>query len=171
MSIEKLTKTLEELRLLDRSKKKGCTEEEIRILEAKYNIKLPDSYKSFLMEYGHGGSNIVDDKEFEYKYDVVLNLTEAMTRERNKINAGLAAKGADKLLPMFLEKLFFIASRYGEQLHYVIANNGRDCEVFYYDYYDEVHQKISDSIWDWLEAFARDHRELLGSRDPNVPTV
>ena len=59
MSIEKLRKTLEELRLLDRSKKKGCTEEEIRILEAKYNIKLPDSYKSFLMGYGHGGSNIV----------------------------------------------------------------------------------------------------------------
>lgn len=45
----------------------GCSQDEIKKLEEKFNIKLPEFYRDFLLRMGHYAGGFLKDEYYEYK--------------------------------------------------------------------------------------------------------
>lgn len=136
---------------------KGCSESEILLLEKKYNVIFPLSYKIFLRNFGHGlGGAIM--KEIDILYDNIFNLTNVI---RNEV---LIDEG-DPVLP---NKAFVFTGRYNEQFMFFNADGlEEDPSVFYYMIDDEEFRKIADSIFDIVEDEVEEALSIKHYRERN----
>lgn len=136
---------------------KGCSESEILLLENKYDVILPLSYKVFLRNFGHGlGGGIM--KEIDILYDKIFNLTNVI---RNEV---LVDEG-DPVLP---NKAFVFAGRYNEQFMFFNADGlEEEPSIFYYMIDDEKFRKIGDSIFDILESEIEESLSIKHYREQN----
>ncbi|BAZ45677.1 hypothetical protein NIES4102_27030 [Chondrocystis sp. NIES-4102] len=121
---------------------KGCSKQEIINLESEYNVTLPNSYKVFLENFGHGLEGRVMN-DIDILYDQVLPLT-SIARNQILIDEG------DPVLP---EKAFVFCMRYGEQFMFFDASGlVEEPPIFYYMENDTAFKKVGDSIFDILEG-------------------
>ena len=119
---------------------KGCSDEEISILEKSCGLILPYSYKIFLKTFGHGAGRVMRDMDIFY--DSVFELTD-------KAREILSYEG-DPVLP---EKAFVFTMRYGEQFFFFETDQGDNPPIFYYieDDTDKLIKRF-DSIFDFVEV-------------------
>jgi SMI1 / KNR4 family (SUKH-1) len=141
----------------------GCSVTEIENLEAKYEIKLPESYKKFLMKMGKNSGRLVDPNEFAIDYNSVMKMTEERRQQIDdcKLELKLELESASALDKAKLEleeiieipdKTLLVLCRLPSCEFYLIeANGGDDSPVFYYD--DEGIVKEFESFWDILKMF------------------
>lgn len=120
---------------------KGCSQSEIEHLEQKHNVVLPESYKAFLSNFGHGlGGKVMSD--IEILYEDISGLTTEL-RDETLIEEG------DPSLP---EKAFVFAARLGEQYMFFDANGIlKEPPILYYKENDQNFSQVGDSIFDVLE--------------------
>lgn len=79
MLFEKLKEKLKKYLSIDWNKVKGCTEDEVNILETKYNIEFPLLYRQFLLNMGKHSGNFLE--EYTYNYDFLLDDLHTDSRE------------------------------------------------------------------------------------------
>jgi len=129
---------------------KGCSELEISKLEKEYNVMLPQSYKTFLRNFGHGlGGRIM--RECDILYSDIFSLTNII---RNEI---LVDEG-DPCLP---DKAFIFSGRYNEQFMFFDANGlAEEPPIYYYMIDEENFTKIGDSIFDIVEGETKSSLEI-----------
>ena len=92
-----------------------------------------------------------DKNEFNYQYQFIENMTEYLVQDRKEIMAE-----EDEPCDDFPEDIFFILDRYGDEYNYILANGDDELEVYYYNYLDDSHKKVFNSVEDWFEAHATD---------------
>src|SRR5262245_9375889 len=86
----------------------GCSLEDVAVLEKRYDIVLPEEYKAVLLALGRRADGFLDRREFEFYYDQLLDLTQAV-RELARSNA------TGELCPDLPPNAFFIRGRCFEQ--------------------------------------------------------
>jgi hypothetical protein len=134
----------------------GCSYEEIKILEEKYNLSLPNTYKSFLLKMGKKSGNLVDKNEFKIDYESVLCLTEDEINFINKVKQEILDEGADETVLELPKNALLILKRCdGSQFYLIIAEGGADSPVYYYNSDNEVIKKEFDSFWQVLDMFTK----------------
>lgn len=138
----------------------GCSDNEISEIEKKYMIKLPESYKNVLKYIGISADKLIDTNEYEFYYKEIINLTDEIHNERSIIDKEEEGKPLIKLP----DNLFFIMGRYREQFHFIVANNGDDAEVYYYNFDEDNYKLEYKSVWDWIIAFLRDNQKSYISK-------
>lgn len=116
-----LKKKLQKYLLIQWNKVKGCTVEEIDVLEKKYNIQFPLFYKEFLLNMGKHSGNFLE--EYTYNYDSLLD--DLHTDSKNV----LLANNID--IP---NNAFFFLDYSGNQFACFLneKNNDNPCVRFYY---------------------------------------
>ena len=136
---------------------KGCSESEILKLEQEYNVVLPQSYKIFLENFGHGlGGGIM--KEIDILYNDIFSLTNVI---RNEI---LIDEGD----PVLQDKAFVFTGRYNEQFMFFDASGlEQEPAIMYYMIDEDSFRKIGDSIFDIIEGEVEDSLSIKRYREQN----
>jgi hypothetical protein len=83
--IEMLAQAMHDSDLIDRSPLRGCSDEEIRRLELRYQITLPASYRRFLQLMGHSAANLGSNPG-ELLYPAVFNRTAEERATCDRVN-------------------------------------------------------------------------------------
>jgi hypothetical protein len=131
----------------------GCTVEEITILEAKYHVSLPASYRSFLLRLGKN-NNLVDKSEYSIDYDSVLTMTEKELLSIKEVQEEILAEGLDEeVLELPVHALLFLKRCDESQFYFILAEGGEDSPVYYYNTDLNVIEKERDSFWEILDMF------------------
>lgn len=143
---EKFSALISENEYIDKNELRGCDDDQIEDIEAKYQIKLPESYKYILKKIGLNAGGLIDTKEFNFYFKDILKMTEGIVSEREEIDA---EEEGDPLI-VLPDKIFFILGRYDEQFHFIVANGGEDAQVYYYNFDKDSYEKDFDSVWDWV---------------------
>jgi hypothetical protein len=163
--IDELIKEMIEKSVIDENELIGCSEDEIKNIEVKYNVKLPNSYKDFLKKMGKNSSKLVDRNEYAIEYDFVVKMTEERRQETNKykLERELELKTlpdskrliaeAEDILELPQNALLILCRLPSYDFYLIEANGGDDSQVFYYD--GEEITKEFDSFWDVLRMFIK----------------
>lgn len=143
---EKFSALISENEYINESELSGCDDNQLKDIEDKYQVKLPESYKHILKIIGHNAGGLIDTKEFDFYYKDILKMTEEVVTERDEIDA---EEDGDPLITL-PDKTFFILGRYEEQYHFIVADGGEDTEVYYYNFDKDSYEKDFDSVWEWI---------------------
>jgi hypothetical protein len=164
--IEQLTREMIDKNIVIESQLRGCSEEEIKNLESRYNIQLPHSYKEFLSKMGKNHGGLVNRDEYAIEYDAVIDMTGEYRQGiiNCKLELELELKTASEANRLILEQeeilelppnMFLILCRLPSYEFYAIeANGGDDSPVFYIGDEPGI-VKEHDSFWDTLRMFIK----------------
>jgi SMI1 / KNR4 family (SUKH-1) len=127
----------------------GCSEEEIKFIESKYSISLPESYRVFLSEFGHMSKSFF--LSFEIAYDYPLELTEFFYSQ--------ISNSEDEYIPPtdVPENMFVFASYLYEDFYFFFTDTSSDDPPVYLSNTAQgggepfTYKKLDDSVWDFLE--------------------
>lgn len=122
-SIETYIQEMTQLGVINPSEIEGCSIEEIHALEKKYNLALPNSYKSFLLYLGKRAGKLVDRNEYSIDYDAVLRMTEY---EKRIIQECKEEDPSEDILDLPDKALLILGRSDGSQFYYILAEGGED---------------------------------------------
>jgi hypothetical protein len=133
----------------------GCSSMEIDLIEAKYNLCLPRSYRVFLENFGHYPSQFLADINLEYPYP--------LTQTEDLFYPMLSPSPEDKYIPPveIPEKLFVISNYYGQDIDFFIADGKSDDPEIFRASTDQgdgevfKYERFASSIWDFLEDIVK----------------
>src|SRR5262249_32190805 len=126
---------------------------EIKALEQKYDLRLPQSYALFLDQMGHCAVHLGNDGEYDLLYDDVLHITADERDEFRQINEQFPTEAAYELP----DKAFIFCRRLGNpDFWLIICDREDDSPVYHYDCEHETIrlQKTHDSVFDFLEELS-----------------
>ena len=136
----KLKNRMVNSRIADPTKIKGCSEEEILVLEKACELSLPYSYKMFLRYFGHSlGGRVMNDVEINYNsvFSLIDDLKDFQSDDEE---------------PKFPQNTFFFSARYKQQyLFFNLSDANEDPPIFNYTVGHDYFRQTSDSIFDFLE--------------------
>lgn len=143
---------------IDKDELSGCDDNQIKDIEDKYQIKLPESYNYILKKkIGNNAGGLIDTKEFNFYFKDVLRMAEEVISEREEIDA---EEDGDPLVVLPGKKKI-ILGRYEEQFHFIVANGTEDSEVYYYNFDKDSYEKDFDSVWEWFYSVVRSTTKTL----------
>ena len=163
--IDTLIKEMIEKNIVNKCELLGCSEDEIKNIEIKYNIQLPQSYKEFLRKMGKNSSKLVDSNEYAIEYKSVIDMTEEYRQQTNqyKLERELELKTvsesdrliieAEEVLELPENALLILCRLPSYDFYLIKANGGEDSQVFYCD--GEQISKEFNSFWDVLKMFIK----------------
>lgn len=163
--IDELVKEMIAKNIVSKGELLGCSEDEIKTIEFKYKIELPESYKEFLRKMGKNSSRLVDRNEYAIEYEFVINMTEERRREIDeyKLERESELKTVSESKRLIIESenilelpetaLLILCRRHSYDFYFIEANGGDDSKVFYYDCEQII--KEFDSFWDVLKMFIK----------------
>jgi SMI1 / KNR4 family (SUKH-1) len=149
-NIESYLEKMSEMGVVNLEDIQGCSLDEIADLERKYSIKLPASYKSFLLRLGKKFGNLVDRREYRIDYESVLQMTEYDRRINQECRE---EDPSEEILELPDNALLILGRCDGSQFYYILGEGGEDSAVYYYNTDEEIIEKERDSFWDILDMF------------------
>lgn len=157
---EQLLQRMKRSELAARSELIGCSKQEIAALEARYGLRLPESYALYLRTMGHKSGRLFTHDHMAVFYPYVLK----MTAEQRQAWSGASADNgsgppADFQLP---EDALLILGRLGDQFEFIRCNNRSDeSPVWYFNTFDWVIKQSHASVLDWLETWCGEAEEAI----------
>lgn len=114
----------------------GCTDEEIELLEQKYAVKLPFTYKEFLRNFGKGTNKFMVGTDYTYKF--LLDMKEATDELL-----------AENDLPPLVDKTFTCWMHQGYQFAFFYCDGiNEDPPVYYFNECNEPNDIVM-----WSDTF------------------
>jgi hypothetical protein len=155
-NIESYLEKMADMGIIDLDDIQGCSLDEIADLEEKYSIRLPASYRSFLLHLGKKFGNLVDRNEYDIDYESVLRMTEEEKNFIKEANEDPEEASFKELIEL-PEKALLILGRIpdGAQFYFIPCEGGEDSEVHYYNSDTQMIKKAHDSFWDVLDMFLK----------------
>jgi hypothetical protein len=132
----------------------GCTDQDIEQIEKRYGT-LPNSYKQIMSLLGRRAGKLVNRYEFVFYIDQVLNLNEEILETRRE-----SILENEEILDL-PENFFFITSRYGDNIEFLLTNMGDDSPVYGYGFPYSGVEKVYSSVWEWLQSFIEDAKDII----------
>ena len=123
----------------------GCSDEQIALLERKYAVRLPESYRWYLKRMGHSSVRLFTHDHVRASYDDVLVLTE---QERARQQSFPVAERVE--LPT---DALVILDRLGEQHLFIRCEQAQEPPVLCYNDWDREVVESHASVLDWLETW------------------
>ena len=149
---DKFLDRLESDQIAFRSSLKGCTDDEITALEAKYSLTLPASYRAYLSIMGRRSGRLLTHDHYAASYEHVLNLTEDYSEDWDA--------GAHAELP---EDALVILGRLGDQFLMIRCLAPDDSPVWYFNEYETDIRREYSSVLDWLDSLAAEAEHAIQS--------
>ena len=131
----------------------GCTEDEVRRLENKYRVALPEAYRRFLRTMGHWSGRLFAHDHVDVTYADVLRMTETQRRQ-----PAVSAAGGLFVLPY---DALVILGRLGEQHLFIRCQGGQDAAVWCYGEFQDGPVESHASIIEWLDTWRREAEEAV----------
>ena len=161
---KQLRQTLAESGLADASQLRGCTEEEVCILEQKSSHRLPAVYREFLKSVGWSAGNFLVGTDMFYPE--VLSFRGAAERLLKQNNANYALSS----------NAFVFLMHQGYQFLFFHLEDNDDPPVFHYIEPNKSPVRVSEKFSAWLDQCIEDEAKLakvLGrnSRDGQINSV
>jgi hypothetical protein len=162
--MEQLAREMIDKNIVIESQLRGCSEDEIKNLESRYNIQLPHSYKEFLRKMGKNHGGLVNRNEYAIEYDSVLDMTGEYRQNiiNSKLDLELELKTVSEANRLILEQeeilelppniLLILCRLPSYEFYGIDANGGNDSQVFYIGDDGRI-LKEHDSFWDTLRMF------------------
>jgi hypothetical protein len=162
MKLERATRLLQRLegsKIASICELVGCSENEIAILESRYGLCLPQSYRWYLGIMGHQSGRLFKCDHMALSYPFVLDLT---ARQRQTW-AERTAEGGSGPPPSFQlpSDSLLIASRLGDQFEFIRCNDPDDSPVWYFNNWDWQTQEAHPTILAWLESWCEECEEAI----------
>jgi hypothetical protein len=146
-------KKLIRMRIAKPQEIKGCSDDEISTLEARYHLSLPKLYKEFLREMGHRAGSFYQGTDFFYEslFDLRESAEELLREDESRFQ-----------LP---DDAFVFFMHQGYQFMYFrTANRDDDPPVFNYLEGYSVPRQAYDSFSTFLLESVEDHIRILSSQ-------
>ncbi|MBD3675649.1 MAG: SMI1/KNR4 family protein [Planctomycetaceae bacterium] len=132
---------------------KSCAPSEIAVLEERYQITLPESYRTYLETMGHESGRLLTHDHYAATYEYVLQMTGEYREDCEEFPEEPHVKlPADALI---------IVGRLAEQFLMIRCNDPADSPVWYFNEYDATLKQSYDSVLDWLFSTADEAREAI----------
>jgi len=120
---------------------KGCSEDEIALLERKCKVILPKSYREYLQVMGHESGRLFTSDHMAVQYEYVVNMTQDFSPY---------GQGAGMKLP---DSSILIADRLGEYYNLIKCDSAEDSAVWSFSSIDWEIRKTYGSVYEWLDAW------------------
>jgi hypothetical protein len=134
----------------------GCTETEIGALEAKYRLRVPESYRRYLAIMGHRSGRLFTSDHAAVFYSYVLNMT-----------ADLPAAWATESPPppafAVPDDALIIAARLGEQFEFIRCASTDDSPVWVFNSWDWQIRESHPSVLAWLESWCGEAERAIAT--------
>ncbi len=134
---------LEHSGAVDPSASRGCSAEEIAILERTHGVCLPRTYRAFLSVMGHGGGGVFDHDHVEADYGVAMRLTDHCRRDGSR----KFRLPADAVV---------ILDRMGDHQQFIRCHQDDDSPVWGVNVWDSKPVRAFDSVLDWLSGWGEE---------------
>lgn len=139
----------------------GCSEQEITILETKYGVQLPQSYKLYLRVMGHRSGRLFTCDHMAVFYRHVLVMTadvrECWAEDNAEDGSGPPpgfAFPADALL---------IGGRLGDQFWFIRCDGQDDSAVWYFNTWEWEVLEFETSVLGWLETWCGEAEQAIAN--------
>jgi SMI1 / KNR4 family (SUKH-1) len=140
----------------------GCTTQDIEQIENRYGT-LPSSYKQIMSLLGRRAGKLVNRYEFNFYIDQLIALNEGIIETRKE-----SIWEGEEILDL-PKNVFFITSRYGDNIEFLLTNTEEDSPVYGYDcicgYENERPyfgvKEIYPSVWNWISSFVEDSKNIM----------
>jgi hypothetical protein len=141
----------------------GCTSSEIAALEAKYSLRLPQSYRRYLEVMGHRSGRLFTHDHMAVTYPYVL----VMTRDQRQLWAKWRQEAGRHPAPppefAFPDDALLIAGRLGEQFSFILCGGQDDVPVWYLNNYRWETREMHGSVLEWLECWCEGAEQAIAS--------
>jgi hypothetical protein len=127
---------------------RGCSASDIDLLEARYRVTLPASYRWYLHTMGHASGRLFTHDHLAVTHRYVLDMTDDVRQESGG-ERGPVALPSDALI---------IAGRLGEQFEFIRCNDADDSPVWHTNTWNgsitRNHETVLAWLWSWADAAA-----------------
>jgi hypothetical protein len=135
----------------------GCSDDEVRQIEAAFNLRLPQAYKVFLSSFGKKAGALLDGSD--YLYPALLDCR----RTAEKIIADTEARF--QLSP---QSFVFLQHEGYQFLFFDTDKANQDPPVFRFIEGDSYPSKIFDTFSDWLSLCIEQEAELYAANQADA---
>jgi hypothetical protein len=120
---------------------RGCSDQDVRIIQHSLDVVLPQAYVQFLQAVGRKAGSLMRD--IDYQYDCI---------ERINADARRIIENWEEGRLQLPENAFVFSMRQGEQFMFFIADGrSEDPPVYYYVEGGGCFTRIAESFWDVIE--------------------
>lgn len=139
----------------------GCSEQEVAALEARYQLRLPQTYTTYLQVMGHKSGRLFTHDHMAVFYRYVLEMTADERQLWAKSNAvdGSGPPPGFELPPDGL----LIAGRLGDQFEFIRCHGQDDSQVWYFNTWDWQMRESNSSVLAWLEAWCGEAERAIAT--------
>lgn len=158
---KRLLQRMEESDVATLSQLVGCSEQEVAALEARYGLRLPESYTLYLRMMGHKSGRLFTCDHMAVFYRDVLE----MTAEERLMWAECQSEDGSGPPPEFHlpADALLIASRLGDQFQFLRCNGQDDSPVWYFNIWEWQMQESHPSVIAWLECWCVEAENAIAS--------
>lgn len=139
----------------------GCTPVEIKALEDRYGVRLPQTYLRYLEVMGHRSGKLFTCDHMAVFYAHVM----AMTADQLRMWAEAEFEndsGRQQTFQLPVDALL-IAGRLGDQFEFIRCSEPYDSPVWYFNTWDWQIQEVHASVLDWLESWCGEAESAIAS--------
>lgn len=139
----------------------GCSDQEIATLEARYSLRLPETYALYLRVMGLESGRLFTWDHIAAFYRHVL----AMTAEQRELWAQHRAEEGGGPPPEFElpADALIIAGRLGNQFEFIRCCEQDDSPVWYFDTWEWQMRESHPSVLTWLETWCEEAERAIAS--------
>lgn len=131
---------------------RGCTPEEIAVLEARYGVRLPATYRRYLEAMGHDSGRLFRHDHYWAAYTQALTLT----GEHRELAED--PKECPLVLP---EDALIVGERQGDVFAYIRCTDPRDSPVWWFDIYRWTPKESHPTVLAWLDSWCTEAEEAI----------
>ncbi len=157
---KRLLQRMEESHVATLSQLVGCSEQEVTALEARYGLRLPESYTLYLRVMGHKSGRLFTCDHMAVFYRHVLEMTAEQRQSWADCEAEDSSRSPAFHLPV---DALIIASRLGDQFEFIKCNGQDDSPVWYFNTWEWDVRESHPSILAWLECWCGEAESAMAS--------
>jgi hypothetical protein len=137
----------------------GCSEPEVAALEARYGLRLPQTYTLYLRVMGHKSGRLFTCDHMAVFYRYVLD----MTADERRLWAESQAEDGSGPPPEFElpADALLIAGRLGDQFGYIRCGGQDDSPVWYFNTWEWQVRELHSSVLAWLECWCEEAERAI----------
>ena len=136
---------------------RGCTTDEIGVLEFKYGVTLPIIYRRFLERLGHESGRLFKYDHLATSYEHVLDMTAEARRY------AVLEGEVDRFKEVITQIDLIILGRLGEQFYFIRCDRTDDSAVYFFNNSSFESGLAYGSVVEYLNAIADECVEAIES--------